>query len=823
MNIDKRLILELKQNNSKIADIISQLSNLTDEQIVSLYSEISKLRMDEKIHEREILKKEADLEKKKTEVKKEFKLSGSKLYSASKSLSLQSGDVVSNSWNVIKSLKKTDDSISKNVDLNVLKTKDLLSISHSNPKSDISSIRFGKKTKLSSKTIMLSNLTVKNLNLGTGYTPTQNKEEDFTRHNDSDTPNLKIKVLKSILGKLDFKTKMSDDAQQTSDKSKDESNGFSIKNALMGTAGGAGLAAIGKKVLGSGVGKTAGKLLGKFGGKAIPILGTVLALNDLRKKIMSGYSEYQKYAKAGNDVAASGVISYTMVGALASVIDGIAGFTPPLISIPLLALGSAVDMFSEHMKDTNEKTAYVGAEGKKAKDLLLSQEAQKQLQMRPNQKGYWEYRDYDSGTFDSDWKPILDNTTGKPLSILKDNNKVSVDNSKKGYGKFTLSTMNGTYDLVYDNGPKMVSTDGSKHLPIKTGADAGKVKDDQVSPNTVTPGTDKKFNKDLKKIVGDKDLNAKEPNWLDEFSFSKTVDKVKETTSNAATTVGQGVSNVGKTIKDKVLGITDDVKSAISSITDPTIKRQAIRTAYAESRFKADAKAKTASAGGLYQFVLPTWRGLVQKYNLGYSDDDRFDPKKATIVYSYYQRDVNKAVDKYTGGKSTDTDYYMNNFMGSGGYSKKKGRYVAGAKDFYKAYKSTPDRLGIDVADPSAVKANKPIFYKDKNFTIPRTVAEVYAYMQSKIDAGEQFAGQFETGTNRIRKSGVALIHKGEMIIPAKNASKIRSSIHSNQTLSAPISDYDDDDEMSEDFWINTFMVSLANVVKQEYLGADDA
>jgi hypothetical protein len=73
----------------------------------------------------------------------------------------------------------------------------------------------------------------------------------------------------------------------------------------------------------------------------------------------------------------------------------------------------------------------------------------------------------------------------------------------------------------------------------------------------------------------------------------------------------------------------------------------------------------------------------------------------------------------------------------------------------------------------------------------------------------------YAVGTNKIENTGPALIHKGEMIIPARNASKIRSSMDSRQMTSV-----DTEDDISEDFWINTFMKELANVVKAEYLGA---
>ena len=75
------------------------------------------------------------------------------------------------------------------------------------------------------------------------------------------------------------------------------------------------------------------------------------------------------------------------------------------------------------------------------------------------------------------------------------------------------------------------------------------------------------------------------------------------------------------------------------------------------------------------------------------------------------------------------------------------------------------------------------------------------------------FLEKFEKGTNYVSKNEYALVHKDEMIIPNKNASKIRSNIN-NKT---PIKSEDNSDSFDEDFWINTFMPALANVVKDEY------
>jgi hypothetical protein len=142
------------------------------------------------------------------------------------------------------------------------------------------------------------------------------------------------------------------------------------------------------------------------------------------------------------------------------------------------------------------------------------------------------------------------------------------------------------------------------------------------------------------------------------------------------------------------------------------------RLAMAESSGKAEAKAATSSAAGLYQFTEGTWKEYNKKYGLGLKLDDRFDPAKSKLVVEKFTEDNKKQLKQHLGTDPTDTDLYAAHFLG-----------VSGAKKFLSA---APKKLAKDVVTPDQYKANKSIFYDSKTKK-PRTVAQVYGLLQKKI------------------------------------------------------------------------------------------
>ena len=150
-------------------------------------------------------------------------------------------------------------------------------------------------------------------------------------------------------------------------------------------------------------------------------------------------------------------------------------------------------------------------------------------------------------------------------------------------------------------------------------------------------------------------------------------------------------------------------------------------TAMIESGGNANARAKTSSAGGMFQFLDSTWKELVREMGKNYSVQDKFDPKKAAEVMAYFTQKQKKQLERGTGRRATNTDLYMAHFLGSGGAIK-----------FLNAMQQNPNAIAAEL-DPRAAKANRNIYYDGNR---ARTLKEVYDLMGSKMSKAEtQVAG----------------------------------------------------------------------------------
>lgn len=145
------------------------------------------------------------------------------------------------------------------------------------------------------------------------------------------------------------------------------------------------------------------------------------------------------------------------------------------------------------------------------------------------------------------------------------------------------------------------------------------------------------------------------------------------------------------------------------------------RLKMAESSGKAEAKAKTSSAGGHHQFIDKTWVALSDKYQLGYKLEDKFDPEKSRRMAELYTNENREILKKALKAEPTDTQLYTAHFLGT-----------TGAKKLLSAPPMAP---AIKHVNKAQVAANKDIFY-DKKTGQPRKVIEVYSLLQKKI--GEQ-------------------------------------------------------------------------------------
>ncbi len=176
--------------------------------------------------------------------------------------------------------------------------------------------------------------------------------------------------------------------------------------------------------------------------------------------------------------------------------------------------------------------------------------------------------------------------------------------------------------------------------------------------------------------------------------------------------------------------------------------------AQVESGMRADARAGTSSAAGLYQFIDQSWLGVVKQHGaehgLGWAADSirqtgsgrfvvsdaatrqailglRNDPQTAAIMAAEHASDNKAALEDSLGRPATGTDLYMAHFLGLGG-----------ADRFLTAMAGNPDRTGASMF-PAAARANRSIFYTPNGQ--PRTLSDIYSRFAGKLDQGAAVNG----------------------------------------------------------------------------------
>ena len=155
--------------------------------------------------------------------------------------------------------------------------------------------------------------------------------------------------------------------------------------------------------------------------------------------------------------------------------------------------------------------------------------------------------------------------------------------------------------------------------------------------------------------------------------------------------------------------------------TDAAMAKYLQTIALIESGGDKNAKAKTSSASGMFQFTEGTWKDMVKAMGKEYKSEDRFDPAKATEVAAFFSQKQKAQLEKSTGREVGQTDLYMAHFLGAGGASK-----------FLKAKDQNANQSAAAL-DPAAAKANKNIYYDKEGKE--RSVQEVYDLMDKKVKA----------------------------------------------------------------------------------------
>lgn len=185
-----------------------------------------------------------------------------------------------------------------------------------------------------------------------------------------------------------------------------------------------------------------------------------------------------------------------------------------------------------------------------------------------------------------------------------------------------------------------------------------------------------------------------------------------------------------------------------------------------ESSFDTNAKAKTSSATGLFQFIESTWLKMVKDHGDKYGlekyankiDDNgkvsdpkarkeilnlRKDPEVSSLMAAEFAAGNYDYLKAHVGGEIGSTELYLAHFLGAGG-----------ASGFLTAMKKSPNMTAADVF-PKEARSNRNVFF-DQKTGAPRSLREVYAMFDKKFDnvPVQRGSNTIMTASNNLRING---------------------------------------------------------------------
>lgn len=170
-------------------------------------------------------------------------------------------------------------------------------------------------------------------------------------------------------------------------------------------------------------------------------------------------------------------------------------------------------------------------------------------------------------------------------------------------------------------------------------------------------------------------------------------------------------------------------------------------TARMESAFRPDARARTSSATGLFQFIDSTWLATVQKHGAAHGIHPanraealglRTDPAVASLMAAAHAAENASSIEEGLGRKPTAAELYLAHFLGSGG-----------AIRFLKGLAANPAMAAAELL-PSAARANSSVFF---SAGAPRSLRDVYDFLVSRFNGA---AGPFAAPPARSERQASA-------------------------------------------------------------------